>query len=202
MRLLLLRHGRTAYNDAHRYQGVSDLPLSPEGEAELRPLDALPEEVWVSPLGRARRTAELMFPGLPQTVVEDFREMNFGVFEGRSYQEMEHDPAYRVWVEGGCNGHCPGGESRGEFCSRVCAAFSLQLSRALSEGRREIALVAHGGVQMAVMERFALPERAYFSWNAPCGGGFLLEAEETLWRQSRKLYLLEVISDGKGGISC
>ena len=59
MHVYLLRHGRTAWTEQHRYQGRRDIPLSPEGEAELRQADFRPEAVWVSPLSRARRTAEL-----------------------------------------------------------------------------------------------------------------------------------------------
>ena len=62
MRVYLLRHGRTAYNDEQRYQGLRDIPLSQMGEEELRPVEEAPETVYVSPLSRARRTAELLFP--------------------------------------------------------------------------------------------------------------------------------------------
>ena len=110
MRVYLLRHGRTAYNDAQRYQGLRDIPLSQMGEEELRPAEEAPETVYVSPLSRARRTAELLFPHARQVPVEGFREMDFGAFEGRNYKEMEHDAAYRAWVEGGCEGTCPGGD--------------------------------------------------------------------------------------------
>ena len=47
MKVWLLRHGRTAYNREQRYQGLRDIPLSPEGEAELRQADFAPETVWV-----------------------------------------------------------------------------------------------------------------------------------------------------------
>ena len=107
MRVYLLRHGRTAYNDEQRYQGLRDIPLSQMGEEELRPVEEAPETVYVSPLSRARRTAELLFPHARQVPVEGFREMDFGAFEGRNYKEMEHDAAYRAWVEGGCEGTCP-----------------------------------------------------------------------------------------------
>ena len=131
MKVWLLRHGRTAYNREQRYQGLRDIPLSPEGEAELRQADFAPETVWVSPLCRARRTAEILFPSARQVVVEDLREMDFGAFEGRNYAEMEHDPDYRAWVDSGCEGRCPGGESRTEFCDRVCGAMEHLLEDTL-----------------------------------------------------------------------
>ena len=202
MNIYLLRHGRTRYNAEHRYQGRSDIPLSAEGEAELCRAELRPDEVWVSPLCRARRTAELLFPESRQNVVEAFVEMDFGDFEGRNYLEMEHDPAYRAWVDGGCNGRCPGGESRPEFSRRVCGAFETLVEQAAQQGRRELVIVAHGGVQMSVMERFAQPEREYFRWQSPPGGGYVLAWEEPLWQSSRKLRLVKEVQYTKGGVSC
>ena len=202
MNIYLLRHGRTRWNAEHRYQGRSDIPLSAEGEAELCRAELTADEVWVSPQRRARRTAELLFPESRQNVVEAFAEMDFGDFEGRNYLEMEHDPAYRAWVDGGCNGRCPGGESRPEFSRRVCGAFETLVEQAAQQGRRELVIVAHGGVQMAVMERFALPEREYFRWQSPPGGGYVLAWEEALWQSTRKLRLVKEVQYTKGGVSC
>ena len=202
MNIYLLRHGRTRWNAEHRYQGRSDIPLSAEGEAELCRAELTTDEVWVSPLCRARRTAELLFPESRQNVVEAFAEMDFGDFEGRNYLEMEHDQAYRAWVDGCCMGRCPGGESRPEFSRRVCGAFEALVEQAARQGRQELVIVAHGGVQMAVMERFAQPEREYFRWQSPPGGGYVLAWEEPLWRSSRKLRLVQEVQYTKGGVSC
>ncbi|WP_298024091.1 histidine phosphatase family protein [uncultured Dysosmobacter sp.] len=200
MKIYLLRHGRTAYNAEHRYQGHRDIPLSGEGEAELVQADFSPQVVYVSPLRRARRTAECLFPAARQSVVEALIEMDFGAFEGRNYLEMEDDPEYRAWVDGGCNGRCPGGEDRPEFCRRVCAAFEELVEQAAAP--QELVVVAHGGVLMALMERFALPERGYFDWEAPNGGGYVLDWDAGLWQSSRKLRLLERVRYTKGGVSC
>lgn len=200
MKIYLLRHGRTAYNAEHRYQGHRDIPLSDEGEAELVQADFSPQVVYVSPLQRARRTAECLFPAARQSVVEALIEMDFGAFEGRNYLEMEDDPEYRAWVDGGCNGRCPGGEDRPEFCRRVCAAFEELVEQAAAP--QELVVVAHGGVLMALMERFALPERGYFDWEAPNGGGYVLDWDAGLWQSSRKLRLLESVRYTKGGVSC
>ena len=115
MKLYLLRHGETAYNAEKRYQGISDIPLSEEGKKELIPADFFPDVVYVSPLSRTKDTAKALFPLAKQVVVPDFREMDFGVFEGRNYIEMEHDAAYRAWVDGNCEGTCPGGECKADF---------------------------------------------------------------------------------------
>ena len=198
MKVYLLRHGRTAYTDQHRYQGQRDIPLSPEGEAEVCPAGFLPEAVWVSPLIRARRTAELMFPGIQQCVEQDLREMDFGAFEGRSYRDMEEDPEYRAWVEGGCWGRCPGGEDRTGFCGRVCRAVGKLIDQTMEEDREELVIVAHGGVLMAAMEGFALPEKDYFDWQTGCCGGYLLETDEALWKH-RKMHMREKLRYARTG---
>lgn len=171
MLIYLIRHGATALNEEGRYQGLTDIPLSQAGRAALRKADFCPETVYVSPLCRAAETAAILFPKAKQIAVPDFREMDFGAFEGRTADEMADDPVYRAWVAGGCTGRCPGGESLTEFSERVWTAFSplLELEK------ERLVIVAHGGVQMAILERYAEPHRDYFRWHAPCGGGFLLE---------------------------
>ena len=155
MKVYLLRHGLTAYNAVKKYQGTRDIPLCPEGRAALRYAGWDPETVYVSPLSRAVDTARVLFPNSQLVPVPDLREMCFGIFEGRNYIEMERDPDYIAWVGEDCRGRCPGGESRDEFSDRTCAAFVQLLEEALAAGKNELVIMAHGGTQMAVMERYA-----------------------------------------------
>lgn len=189
--IYLLRHGETAYNAEKRYQGVRDIPLSDAGRAKLRRADFSPRTVYVSPLCRARESASILFPTAAQTVVPGLREMCFGAFEGRNYEEMEHDPAYRAWVDGGCMGRCPGGESRVEFSERVCAAFERLADAAVRAGENTLVIAAHGGTQMAVLERYAVPRRDYYAWCAPNGGGYILCADR--WQSEKTLELVRKV---------
>lgn len=188
MRLELIRHGETVLQKEHRYQGVTDAPLSPPGRDVLHPAGALPERVVVTPLRRTRETAELLFPGVPQLVIPGLQEMNFGRFEGKNYLEMENDPDYRTWVDGMCLGRCPGGESKAEYVRRVTRAFAALLDQALEQRRKDCVIVAHGGTQMAVLERFAVGKKDYYSWQLPCGHGYRLDAAR--WQTERKLEVL------------
>ncbi len=178
MRIWLIRHGLTRLGEEKRYQGATDTGLSDKGCAALRRADFTPAHVHVSPARRARETAELLFPGVRQIPVSGLREMNFGAFEGRGWWEMEQDADYRAWVDGGCEGRCPGGEDRAEFTARVTNAFREIVET--EKNSEELVLVAHGGTQMALLERFGVPERAYYRWQRPCGCGWLLDwdAEE------------------------
>ncbi len=171
MKIWLIRHGLTRPGEEQRYQGALDEGLSEKGRAQLRKAELAPEKVFVSPLLRARETAEILFPDAEKIPVPDLREMNFGDFEGRTWREMEHDAAYRHWVDGGCLDRCPGGESREEYSARVCRAVQALLS---AEGE-ELVIVAHGGTQMAVLEKWGRPHRRYYEWQRPCGCGWQME---------------------------
>lgn len=187
MLVYLLRHGKTAWNLEGRYQGRSDIPLCEAGRKALKPADFMPAKVYVSPMKRAAETAQLLFPGVQTIAVPGLEEMDFGAFEGKSFQDLADDPAYRAWVEGNCTAPCPEGEGREDFSQRVCAAFE----RLMAREQEQLVIVAHGGTQMAILERYGRPYRDYFAWQSPNGGGFLLEAEH--WEQTRELTLLREI---------
>ena len=77
MEVILVRHGITQGNKEKRFVGRLDVPLAPEGEAmarETAPLMPEVEHLYVSPMLRCRQTAELLWPGVPRTLVEDLRE--------------------------------------------------------------------------------------------------------------------------------
>ena len=198
MNIWLLRHGRTQFSDERRYQGQLDIPLSPAGAAELRAADFSPESVYVSLLRRSQQTARIVFPTARQVVIDDFSEMDFGVFDGRTADEMADDAASRAWVAGDCTAECPGGESRAAFCARSCAAFEQLVEK--SGG--DLVIVAHGGTLRAVMERYALPEKDYFDWMSGNGGGYRLDFDEALWQERRRLRLAERVSFVREGGVC
>ena len=66
------------------------------------------------------------------------------------------------------------------------------MERSLREGRRELVIMAHGGTQMAVMERYAVPYRDYYSWCAGNAAGFVLDAAR--WRTEKRLDLTGEVS--------
>ncbi len=188
MRLELIRHGETVLQREHRYQGITDAPLSRVGRERLHAADVMPEHVVVTPLRRTKETAELLFPGIKQLEIPALGEMNFGSFEGKNYLEMEHDPDYRAWVDGMCLGRCPGGESKAEYVRRVTEAFVQLMKRALEEQWKDCVIVAHGGTQMALLEQFAVEKRDYYAWQLPCGHGYRLDASQ--WQSRHCLKVL------------
>lgn len=191
MNIYLFRHGMTAYNADHRYQGRLDIPLCPAGEAALCKAPFEADKVYISPLIRVRRTAEILFPDSQLIPVEGLREMDFGDFEGRNYIQMEHDRDYRAWVDSGCTGRCPNGESRSGFTARVVSAFQGLLIEAFSEKAEQLVIVAHGGVQMALGSSFAQPVRTYHDWQTGCGEGLRFTCNQALWESEKRLMFAE-----------
>lgn len=188
MRIELIRHGATALQAEHRYQGITDAPLSDAGRSALHAADYVPERVIVTPLRRTQETAAILFPDVPQIIISGLQEMNFGHFEGKNYLEMQHDPDYRAWVDGMCLGPCPGGESKAEYVARVTAVFTDLMNQAMTEHWQDCVIVAHGGTQMALLEQFATEPRDYYAWQLPCGHGYLLDASS--WYECRQLIVL------------
>ncbi|WP_233128437.1 MULTISPECIES: histidine phosphatase family protein [Synechococcales] len=146
LELWLLRHGATEWALSGRHTGQTDLPLLPEGEAEARALAPMLARqrfaaVLVSPLQRARRTAELAGLGAQARICPDLQEWDYGRYEGITTATIrEQVPGWTVWSHG-----CPDGESCPqveERCQRVIAlAESLAAPQAPA-----VALVAHGHI--------------------------------------------------------
>jgi broad specificity phosphatase PhoE len=116
----LARHGETRWTISHQHTGVTDLPLTAEGERQAlhlrRRLDGLPfAAVLTSPLQRARRTCELAGFGSLAEVDADLAEWNYGTYEGRTTAEIRADrPDWQLFRDG-----CPGGESPDQVAARA-----------------------------------------------------------------------------------
>ena len=181
LEVVLLRHGATAGNAAHRYVGKrTDEPLSAAGRAQCKAAGAAHdvERVFSSPMLRARQTAQICFPRARIEAVPGLEEFDFGDFEGRTADEMAGDAAYRAWVDGNCEGACPNGESRAAYLARSNAALEQVLRTAHAQGEARVVVVAHGGTIMAAMSAFATPEeqRGYFAWQVGNAQGYTARA--------------------------
>jgi len=151
-RIVLIRHGETAWNRATRIQGHTDIPLSPLGLAQAERLaQALADEplaaLYSSDLSRARQTAEAVarVQGLSLHLDAGLRERAFGRFEGLSWEEIDRgypEDAAR-WRKREPDFPVGGGESLIVFSGRVLAAARRAAS---AHPGQSIALVAHGGV--------------------------------------------------------
>jgi phosphoserine phosphatase len=161
MRILLARHGETAWNAEGRYQGQEDIPLSPVGEAQARALGARLREVRIdralaSPLARARRTAELALgeARMAQLQLDDgFKEIAHGQWEGLLASEIAaRDPErLRAWREAPERVQMPGGESLGQVFERAWAALERACHGLGADDT--LLLVAHDAVNRVLLCR-------------------------------------------------
>ena len=149
-RLVLLRHGPTAWTPEHRLQGQSDLPLSPEGRRAVASW-RLPPEVagfaWLtSPLRRARETAVLLGHGEARAD-RRLAEMSFGEWEGQRLRDLRARLGSAMdEIEGqGLDFRAPGGESPREVQARL-APLLAEIGR---DGRGHLA-VTHKAVIRAL----------------------------------------------------
>ncbi len=184
MRIILLRHAETAGNREQRYIGRTDEPLNDFGIRQAMEAGPLKEikRVYLSPLQRAKKTAEICFPEAEYIFVSDLREMDFGAFEKRTAEEMKDDPSYIDWVAGGSEGKCPNGESLQILKKRVQAAFRDLVEEALLLKLEQFAIVTHGGCIMAIMDGYTSTGKSYFSWHIPNCQGYELLIEEDQWQ--------------------
>jgi alpha-ribazole phosphatase len=133
---------------------------------------------------RAVQTATIKFPNARVILVPGLREMDFGLFEGHTADELSEDIRYLAWVAGDCRETCPRGEGRAGFTTRVCVTFSEIVGENIARRHGYLIIVAHGGTIMAIMERFARPPRDYFDWAPPHCGGYRAWLDDETWPQN------------------
>jgi probable phosphoglycerate mutase len=138
--IVLVRHGETAWSKSGQHTGVTDLPLTHTGRKQAEGAGRLLAGrrfalVLVSPLSRARDTAELAGYGDQAEVDPDLLEWNYGDMEGRTIGEIrETYPGWTVW-----KGPMPGGET----IEQVAARTERVIARALAVDG-DVALFGHG----------------------------------------------------------
>ncbi|NBX29024.1 histidine phosphatase family protein, partial [bacterium] len=119
----------------------------------LQKTDDVPpvDELWSSPLRRARETAEAIAQatGLPLRIDDQLRELHAGIFQGHLWADLEarFPEAVALWRGGDPQYAIPGGESRAQLAARGRAA----LERLAARPARGMIVVAHGGILTAAL---------------------------------------------------
>ncbi|HKO67498.1 MAG TPA: histidine phosphatase family protein [Burkholderiaceae bacterium] len=167
-KLLLIRHGETAWNAEHRIQGQLDIPLSPLGILQAARLaECLASEsieaVYSSGQSRAWLTAAPLAARLGLQIIAEprLRERSFGVFEGLTLDEIaaRYPAEFIKWRERDPGWRPDGGESGRQLIDRVMSAVTDIGAR---HKNQTVALVSHGGV-LDVVYRAA----RVLQWHAP-----------------------------------
>ena len=145
-KIWFLRHGQTEWNKDYRLQGQLDSPLTDQGIADaqrqavlMQPILTQTPAIWVSPLGRARATAEIALDGAPYRMDDRLMEIHAGRWQGRLREDILAD--HPDWATQGPSAlelyeAAPEGEGLTAFHARIVAF--------LEELRGPTVVVAHG----------------------------------------------------------
>lgn len=169
----LIRHGLTRYNEESRYLGSTDLPLSAKGRQQLTALRALPLDesdlLVTSDLIRCQETAQLLYPGRRYCTFPALRELDFGLWEGKTYEQLKADRLYSRWLDDPAKVSPPQGEAYSAFQQRTEQAFVELLSLAEDEGAAKVVVITHGGVIRQWLTEYAPVKQDFFQWRVPIG---------------------------------
>lgn len=156
--LLLIRHGKTPGNIEKRYIGRTDESLSEEGILELSKKTFPAAELYFSsPMKRCKESLQVLFGEQDCFIIDNFKEIDFGIFEGKNYQELSGNAKYQAWIDSGGTLSFPEGESREDFCKRSVKGFLEMIDSVRQylenhcKSEIRIAAVVHGGTIMAIL---------------------------------------------------
>lgn len=151
LRLYFMRHGETVWNTERRYQGMTDIELSEEGlrQAECaakRFKNIKIDKIYASPLKRAMKTAEKIAAekGLEIISEDDFREIHFGEWEGKTVPELteKYGESYTNFIREPHKYGFPGEGSVENVINRIKPG----IDRLIAEDEGNVLIVSHGGI--------------------------------------------------------
>lgn len=172
--LYLIRHGCTEANEKKLYCGSTNLPLSEAGAEDLKKIKyQVPKDCIyiVSGMKRTEQTLRYLLGDVPYKINPCFREIDFGVFEMKSYEELKNNPEYQEWISGDNEKKIPPkGESAVQMQKRV-----LEGLKELEKESKAVVLITHGGVIAAIMAHlFPEEEKNRYSWQPRPGHGYVI----------------------------
>lgn len=154
--ILLIRHGETNGESSVRFHGTGDVDLSEAGRDQMRRAAArLGDEpfdlIVASNQRRSWQSAWIVGRGAPVRIEPDFREIDFGRWEGMTREEIQaSDPAlYEDWQGGVAGFEYPGGERRSDFRARVARGLERLVA---AEANSAIAVLHKGVIREIVRE--------------------------------------------------
>ena len=179
----IFRHGLTKEAELHLYCGKTDVPLSAKGiELLQKQKEAMPDlcgySFYSSGMKRTDRTLEILYPNAVYKKEAALRELDFGIFECHSYEELRDNCQYQMWISG-CNelNVCPGGESSLQMKDRVISFAKKILSG--KEEEKRIAIFTHGGPVVALMQYFFPEEKKnFYEWRCGFGQGYKIQLDD------------------------
>ncbi len=193
--IYIMRHGLTDANENGVYIGKTDLPLSEAGrealEDKYEQLDyPKVQRVYSSPLERALQSAEILFPDRELVIVDDLREMDFGVFEGLPADELVNLDSFKKWLKGGLDNPPPNGETLRSMMLRCYSALNLMIMDMMKNGITEAGAVTHSGILMNMLSCFGLPKRKPMEYACEPGEGYEILVSAMLWQNGNTFEIM------------
>src|SRR4030042_2893755 len=158
IKLFLIRHGQTLWNEEGRYQGDRDIGLTGLGIRQAKLAAKYLSKVnlsniYSSPLKRALDTANIVGKGrnLKPVIRENLKEIYFGKWEGMKFSEINkefHDD-YQNWLKDPYNNSPTGGESFKKVQERAVAEIDNILNE--NEDKSSVAVITHGGIILSLL---------------------------------------------------
>lgn len=188
MKIIFIRHLPTPGNEKRQYIGSTDESLSAGAikafrEKEVRYPDV--QCVIASPMKRCIETARLIYPETEVRMEPMLRECDFGLFEGKTYEDLKEHPAYIEWLESGGMTAFPGGEAQEDFRRRCADGVQRWIRILMDEKTESAAFVVHGGTIMAALSRLAGEPYDFYHWQANNGEGYTAEVIEEEWKTGK-----------------
>lgn len=192
----LLRHGLTKENERKTYIGWTDASLSERGEKEVKRLSAnydSYELILTSPMARCIRTATLLFPQQNMIELPSLKEINFGIFEGQTYNQLKNNQAYRDWLSDPFVNQPPNGESFPRFVERIDEGWQHVIKHIMHANAANAVVVTHGGVIRQLLSKYAPETKAFFEWDVPFATGYQLIGSIDALRRGERCTSLRVV---------
>jgi alpha-ribazole phosphatase len=197
-----LRHGLTWKNTKKAYVGWTDPPLIEKEKSRLRAsVSCYPEVdlVMSSDLIRCLETAMILYPTLTRVIESGYRELNFGDWEGKTYNMLKSCPRYTKWLDDPLEISPPNGETYGSFASRVQESWLKTVSRFEKTNLRHIVIVSHGGPIRLLLERYAPDAKPFWRWKIEPGSGYTLAGKREQVRGGGRCTSLQAVPITENG---
>ena len=184
MRFIFIRHTQTEANEKKVYGGQVDYKLTKKGKSDLVKASKVlfefyeddikdVKKIYTSPLSRCTYLSYEINKKINKEIIEDIKllEYDFGIFEGKSYLELENCNNYKLWCNDFINFEIPSGESLTICRKRVSDFINICL-----ENNEDIIVVAHEGIiKLAILELLGLQDEMF--WNFKISNGGICEIE-------------------------
>ena len=150
--IYVIRHGMTKGNSERRFIGTTDEDLCEEGRKLLKEREYPSVDIcFRSPMKRCAQTAAIIYPHMEALAIEELKEIDFGLFEGKNNDELSGDEYYQKWIDSNGRLDFPQGENMKDFTARVMQGLEKAIDIIEGKGARTAAFVVHGGTIMSLV---------------------------------------------------